>query len=208
MIMAKCAVVYGILFAERARLTNVRRLRTEGDDEKYLRALAHPQRDSFRALSIGFMIHCRMNYSAARRPMPLRTSVWFRRYLQPTSERGFGIGFAVAFSVIGLAPMLTRRADVRWWALASAAVFFVCACFAPWTLRPLRTTWFRLGPLLNRSLSAVIMGALFFLAFVPMGLFLRVIGKDLLRLRGNSSVESYWITRDPPGPARGSMNSP
>ena len=65
----------------------------------------------------------------------------------------------------------------------------------------------KLGPLLNRSLSALIMSVVFFIVFVPVALFMRAIGKDPL-LRGKFSTESYWITRDPPGPVRGSMQAP
>jgi hypothetical protein len=125
-----------------------------------------------------------------------------------TSERAFGIGFGVAFSFIGLAPVVTHHAGVRWWALAIAAVFLAAACFIPEILRPLKRAWFRIGPLLNRSISALVMGLVFFIVFVPVAMFLRAIGKDLLLLRANSGIESYWIARDPPGPVRGSMQGP
>jgi hypothetical protein len=39
---------------------------------------------------------------------------------------------------------------------------------------------------------------------VPFGVVLRAMGKDLLRLRP-SADSTYWISREPPGPARNSM---
>jgi hypothetical protein len=138
----------------------------------------------------------------------MRISAASHRDLKLTSERAFGIGFGVAFSCIGVAPMVTQEAGVRWWALAIAVAFLAAACLAPEILRPLRRAWFRLGPLLNRSLSGLVMGVLFFIVFVPVALVLRAIGKDILLLRGNPSIDSYWITRDPPGPVRGSMHEP
>ncbi|HEV8678686.1 MAG TPA: hypothetical protein VGQ90_04870 [Stellaceae bacterium] len=47
--------------------------------------------------------------------------------------------------------------------------------------------------------------ALFFTAVVPIGLVMRVFGRDKLRLRRDAGAASYWIGRDPPGPAPGSM---
>jgi len=35
---------------------------------------------------------------------------------------------------------------------------------------------------------------------------LRVLGKDLLRLKRDPKAGSYWIEREPPGPAPGSMS--
>jgi hypothetical protein len=49
------------------------------------------------------------------------------------------------------------------------------------------------------------MGALFFGAVVPVGWYLRNRGKDLLSLKRDPDAETYWIARDPPGPARGSL---
>jgi predicted membrane metal-binding protein len=126
------------------------------------------------------------------------------RGTKPGSERSFGIVFAVVFSLIGLAPVV-HRAEPRWWALVLAAAFLVVAFLAPGILRPLNKAWFKLGLILNHVVSPVIMGVLFVVAFVPTALILRLAGKDLLRLRGNPASDSYWITRDPPGPAPGSM---
>jgi ABC-type uncharacterized transport system permease subunit len=48
-------------------------------------------------------------------------------------------------------------------------------------------------------MNPVVMAALFFLVFTPMGLLLRLLGKDPLRLR-RSADATYWIERKPPGP--------
>ena len=41
--------------------------------------------------------------------------------------------------------------------------------------------------------------------FLPMGLLMRMFGKDLLRLKREPEAASYWIVRDPPGPAPETM---
>jgi hypothetical protein len=50
------------------------------------------------------------------------------------------------------------------------------------------------------------MGLLFFGAVTPMGLIMRLAGKDVLRLK-RGAEESYWILREPTGPAAKSMKN-
>ncbi|NJL07389.1 MAG: hypothetical protein HC900_03340 [Methylacidiphilales bacterium] len=128
------------------------------------------------------------------------------REVKRGSERSFGVVFAVAFAVIGLLPIVTRGDGARWWALAVAVAFAAVAILAPALLGPLNRAWFKFGLLLHHLVNPLIMGLLFYGAFVPMALVLRASGRDLLRLKRESAAESYWILRDPPGPETGSMS--
>ena len=120
------------------------------------------------------------------------------------SERGFGVVFAVVLLIIGLWPLLAG-AGVRIWSLVIAAGFLAAAFAAPHLLAPLNRLWFRFGMLLGRIVSPVVMAIIFYLTVLPTGLVMRMLGKDLLRLRFDPGVESYWIHRDPPGPAPDSL---
>lgn len=68
-----------------------------------------------------------------------------------------------------------------------------------------RPTWFRvpyragmrLSHFMGRVVSPVILGLLFFLVVTPLGLVMRLAGKDLLRLRRHPGSATYWQ------PARG-----
>ena len=122
------------------------------------------------------------------------------------SERAFGIVFAVVFTVIALFPLLGGGPPF-WWALAVAAAFLVLALAAPRVLRPLNLLWFRFGLLLHKVVSPLIMGLLFFVTVTPMALALRLLGKDPLRRSFDPAADSYWIHRDPPGPAPETMKN-
>lgn len=122
------------------------------------------------------------------------------------SERSFGIVFAVVFAIIGLLPLL-RSHTPFYWSFGVAAVFLLAAFLAPWALAPLNRLWFRFGLLLHTIISPLIMGLLFYLVVTPTGLMMRLFRKDLLRLKFDPAAESYWIKRDPPGPARGSFDN-
>lgn len=120
------------------------------------------------------------------------------------SDRGFGIVFAVAFAAIALYPLLAAGAP-RWWAAVVAAGFAVVAVAAPRLLKPLNALWFRFGEGLHRVVSPLVLGLIFYLAVAPTGLLMRLFGKDPLRLRFEPDRPTYWIPREPPGPAPDSM---
>ena len=122
------------------------------------------------------------------------------------SDRSFGLVFAALFALIGAAP-LRHGADARLWALALAAAFLMLALVAPKALRPLNWLWFRFGLALHHVVTPVVMGLLFFLVVSPIGLLMRASGKDPLRLRRAPEAASYWIVRQPPGPAPESMKN-
>jgi hypothetical protein len=122
------------------------------------------------------------------------------------SDRNFGFVFAGVFAVIALWPLVGGHAP-RWWGLAVGAVFALVALAKPAWLHPLNYLWFRFGTLLARVVAPVVMAAVFFLCVTPMGLIMRLMGKDLLSVRRAGEAKSYWIAREPPGPEPGTMKN-
>ncbi|WP_026606340.1 SxtJ family membrane protein [Methylocapsa acidiphila] len=121
------------------------------------------------------------------------------------SDRKFGLTFALIFAILGAWPLLRHAESPKWALLALAALFLATAIVRPRWLAPLNRAWFKLGFLLNKIANPIIMGVLFFGAIVPLGWFLRKKGEDLLRLQIKPDAASYWIERDPPGPAPGTL---
>jgi hypothetical protein len=72
-------------------------------------------------------------------------------------------------------------------------------------LLPFNAVWFRLGLVLHHVVNPIIMFVIYWVAVVPTGLVMRAVGKDPLRLRIDRSLATYWLARQPPGPAAGSM---
>jgi hypothetical protein len=81
------------------------------------------------------------------------------------------------------------------------------AWLSPAALAPLNRVWTRFGLLLHRIVSPVVLGVMFFVVVTPMGLIMRALGKDPLRLRFDRDARSYWIDRRPPGPAPDTLNN-
>ncbi len=122
------------------------------------------------------------------------------------SERSFGIVFAAFFALLAAAPLI-HGGEARWWALGVAAVFLAAALLAPRLLKPLNILWFKLGTVLHHVVTPVVMGLLFFVTVTPVGLLMRLSGKDPLRLKRPAGTASMWIPRQPPGPAPDSMRN-
>jgi Saxitoxin biosynthesis operon protein SxtJ len=89
----------------------------------------------------------------------------------------------------------------RWYLVIPAAFLVTFGLVAPRLLAPLNHAWMWLGLMLHRVVAPVLMGIVFFGVILPIGVVMRLRGKDLLRLRFDHNATSYWIIRDPPGPA-------
>ena len=125
--------------------------------------------------------------------------------VEVSSDRSFGLVMAAALLIVGLWP-LASAGEVRAWALLAALVLLVVALGAPAALHRANVLWARFGLLLGRIFSPLALGVLFYLAFAPLGMLMRVLGKDPLRLAIDRSATTYWIARLPPGPPPRSMN--
>jgi hypothetical protein len=125
--------------------------------------------------------------------------------IQGGSDRNFGIVFAWFFGLVGVWPLLRRQGDARVWALVVGAAFLLAALTAPKLLAPLNWIWMRIGYALSRVTNVILLAILFFGVFSVVGWFMRLRGRDAMQRRFDRSAESYWIPRDPPGPAPESM---
>ena len=126
--------------------------------------------------------------------------------MQASSDRAFGLVFAAVFAIVALWPLPWGGA-IRWWSLAVAAGFLAAALAMPSILAVPNRLWLKLGLLLNRIVSPFVLGIVFFLVVTPMGIAMRLLGKDPLRLKARAPGESYWIRREPPGPSPDSLTN-
>tara|TARA_Y100001970_G_scaffold269529_1_gene362154 strand:+ start:400 stop:783 length:384 start_codon:yes stop_codon:yes gene_type:complete len=113
-----------------------------------------------------------------------------------SSNRSFGIVFFIVFLLIALYP-LTYSGEIRIWSVIISAIFLFLGLLNSKILSPVNKLWFKFGIFLGKIISPLIMGIIFFLVVTPIGLMMRLLGKDLLNLKYNKS-QSYWIEKTGP----------
>lgn len=128
------------------------------------------------------------------------------QHVEGSSDRSFGLVFAAVFLVIAGMPLFHGEA-LRWWSVGAAAAFALVALAKPALLAGLNRLWMKLGVLLGKVVSPIALGILFYVVITPIGVVIRLTGKDPLRLKFDPDTDSYWIPREPPGPPPGSMNN-
>tara|TARA_B100001121_G_C18266489_1_gene424160 strand:+ start:100 stop:483 length:384 start_codon:yes stop_codon:yes gene_type:complete len=111
-----------------------------------------------------------------------------------SSNRSFGIVFFIVFLLIGLYP-LTYNGEIRIWSLFFSFIFIILGLLNSRILTPLNKVWFKFGLFLGKIISPLIMAIIFFLVVTPIGLIMRLVGKDVLNLKFNTK-KSYWIEKD------------
>jgi hypothetical protein len=121
-----------------------------------------------------------------------------------SSDRAFGLVWSAFFAVVGLWPLIGAR-PARTWALCAAGAFLLASLIRPSALAPLNRLWLRFGLLLQRITNPIVLGILFFGTVLPIGLLMRLAGKNPLRLGFDRDARSYWIERQPPGPEPDTM---
>ena len=112
-----------------------------------------------------------------------------------SSNRSFGFLFFIVFLAISLWPLKSQE-DLRLWAFILALIFFVLGILNSKFLTPLNKLWMKFGIFLGSIISPFVMGVVFFMVVTPVGLIMRFLGKDLLRIKKSKFVSTYWISRE------------
>lgn len=120
------------------------------------------------------------------------------------SDRSIGLLFAVVSGLIGIW-LLWKDSRFANAAIGAAAFFLLAAMAFPRVLHPLNIVWMRLGLLLNRIVSPIVLGVIYFGLLTPVATLMRLRGRDVLQRRFDPARKSYWIRRDPPGPSGSSF---
>ena len=123
-----------------------------------------------------------------------------------SSDRSFGLTIGAVCGVIGGIRLYFGHSYALWILGIGAILAAVALCW-PAALAPLNRWWARLGRLLNKIVNPIVMTLLYCLTIVPFGLAMQLRGKDPLRLKRDPQASSYWIVREPPGPAPDTMRN-
>jgi len=109
--------------------------------------------------------------------------------------RSFGLLVGAVFTAIGLWPAVFRAEPSRLWALVAAGLLIGPALVVPQVLKSVYQVWMFLGHVLGWINTRIILGLIFYTVFTPLGVLMRLLKKDPMRLRSEPGVESYRVIR-------------
>jgi len=109
------------------------------------------------------------------------------------SNRSFGIVFFVVFILIGFYPLL-NDGNLNIISILIGIIFLILGILNSRFLTPLNKIWFKFGIFLGQIISPIVMGIIFFLVVTPIAFIMRVLRKDVLKLKKNTD-NSYWIKK-------------
>ena len=110
------------------------------------------------------------------------------------SNRNFGLVFFVVFLILGLWP-IKNGGEINIFLILISLVFLFLAITKSKFLTPLNKLWFKFGIKLGAIIAPIVMGVVFFLVVTPIGIMMKIIGRDLINKKINKNIKTYWLNR-------------
>ncbi len=116
---------------------------------------------------------------------------------QPTHKelRQFGLIVGGVFSVIGVWPVVFRGESLRLWAMVLGSVLVVLGAIVPQSLMQVHQGWMKIGHVLGAINTRIILGIIYYLLITPMGIVMRLMGKDPMHRAVRENVDTYRVVR-------------
>ena len=111
------------------------------------------------------------------------------------SNKKFGYFFTFLFALVTTYFFVKGIEAWAYFFLIIVVIFFIITITKPEILLPLNKIWMRFGLLLGLIVSPLVLGLIFFCIFTPLAFFMRLSGRDELRLKIKNKT-SHWIPRD------------
>lgn len=136
--------------------------------------------------------------------------------LETGTDRGFGLTVGgILVAIVGLRAVESWSLDEFAWQLdeigtallAVGSILILLGLVFPRALSGLNRAWMKLGILLSKIVTPIVMGLIFFTTVMPIGLLMRLFGKDPLRIKRAPEAKTYWLERTPAGPEPESMKN-
>ncbi len=117
----------------------------------------------------------------------------------PTTKdlRQFGLLVGGVFAVIGLWPLVSRSEPLHLWAMILGSLLIVLGAVVPQSLKQVHHGWMKIGHVLGAINTKIILGIIYYGLITPMGLVMRLMGKDPLHRTLAKEVTTYRVVRAP-----------
>ena len=110
------------------------------------------------------------------------------------SNKKFGFFFTFVFTIVGIYLFFHEILFLSFLFLLLAFIFFIISLKFPFLLTTLNKLWMFIGFFLNKIISPIILGTIYFGLITPIGFVRRRFGNDELNLNKNNN-NTYWLIR-------------
>ena len=107
------------------------------------------------------------------------------------SDYKFGLIFGIFFLILSIFFYIKKFNGFYYVSGSTSIIFFMIALIKPSILRPINRLWMALGFFLGTIVNPIVMGVIFFLLFSPIGIIMRLFGRDVLFIKLKKKP-SYW----------------
>lgn len=111
--------------------------------------------------------------------------------------RQFGLLVGGGFAVIGLWPVVFRGESPRLWAMVLGGLLIVLGGTVPQSLKQVHRGWMKVGHVLGAINTNIILGIVYYGLITPMGLVMRLMGKDPMHRVLAKKATTYRVVRAP-----------
>lgn len=125
------------------------------------------------------------------------TGWWVTARGDPRQLRRFGVLVGGVFAAIGAWPAIFRGQDPQGWALVLGTALILLGVMLPRSLVHAYRGWMTLGNALGWINTRILLGVIFYGIVAPMGLCMRLMGKDPMHRGFRRDVETYRVRRQP-----------
>lgn len=111
------------------------------------------------------------------------------------SNQKFGYFFTLVFTIIAIY-FYFKEINILFYTSGVISVFlFLITSIRANILKPLNKLWMKFGLILGKIINPIVMGIIYFFIFSPIGILMRLFGRDELGLRLKNK-KTYWIKRN------------
>lgn len=104
-------------------------------------------------------------------------------------NKTFGIFFSIFFLILFLYVHYQYK-NINYNLIYLSLFFFILGIFNSILLTPIRLLWLKIGIMLSKITSPIIMGFIYFLLVVPTGLIMKIFSKKSKRAK--SGIKTRW----------------
>lgn len=113
--------------------------------------------------------------------------------IEKPSNKSVGLLFFIIFLFLGILVFVEIKYRVS--SLTISFLFFVGVVFKQSWIKVVNVIWFNIGIKLGSIVAPIVISLIYVTTIIPIGLLLKMFNIDVVNLKKNENIKTYWIKR-------------